>query len=215
MAIVCEQAKVVYIAVPKVACTSLKVFFYEINNRVNWPSHRLSHALVHGYPGYATPDYKAERLQNFTDYSKVAVIRDPVERVISAYKDKARPVVLEGKGLKKPLAEAGLPTDPDPTTFCKNIQQYSDICPVIHSHIKPYRCFLGSDISAFERLFKIEEISEMAEMMSAKLDRKVSVKKTNESRSIEKTKSVAFSDENRKCLRDFCEKDYQFLSEYY
>lgn len=215
MPIYCEAANIAYIAIPKVACTSTKVLFYEINNHTKWPSHRIPFSQVHGYPGYATPDLTLTHFDDMAGFTKVAIVRDPVSRVISAYYDKARSVVLESKGLKPALTKAGLTTDPSPTLFAENIQLYSDICPVIESHIRPYEKFIGSDLGKFDQIFKLEEIVKFIGFISDRLGRKVEMPTANVIGSKKVEKRTIFSDYDKQLIASFCQRDYDLLSTQY
>ena len=157
----------------------MKVFIYQINNSCNWPLNRVSFAQVHSFPGYETRSFSEADSHLSSDLRLIAFIRDPVARVISAYTDKARRLVLEAKGLSETLADAGLSIEPSPSEFAENIRQYCELCPVIDSHVRAYRSFLGNDLSIYDRIYRIDEIDQFAEEMSSLAKQQLNVPQSN------------------------------------
>jgi len=214
MSITCLPAKLVFFPIPKVACTSIKVMLYEINNHVEWRSVRIGFGQVHGYPGYRSLPFNTVGLEDLDDFAKIAVVRNPIDRAISAYRDKARKLVLEGTAFQKKLEEAGLPLEPDPDLFFSEIDQYFDCASVIKEHMRPFSYHLGLDLGYFDQIFKLEEMDELSAYVSDRLGKPAGVQASNSSkRSINTPKEI--SPKTMDKIVEFCEEDLNYLSDYY
>lgn len=214
MPIICQPAKMVFFPIPKVACTSLKVMFYEANNNVQWNSARLGFGQVHTLAGFGSLPFGATDLSEFDDYAKVAVVRNPINRALSAYRDKARRLVLEGTRAEEQLNKAGLPLEPSPELFFDEIDQYFECAPVIREHMRPYRYFLGDNTSYFKQIFRLEALDEFGAFFGKSLGKPVEMKSSNSSKkSVNAEKPI--SDATYKKIVGFCSDDLEYLSDYY
>ena len=90
---VLDQKRLVYISIPKVACTSIKTALFEQSSSLN--TGRESYMDIHKDSAtFCTHSLSTEQRK----YYKFAFVRNPLERLISCYKDKvARPVQHTGK----------------------------------------------------------------------------------------------------------------------
>ncbi len=214
MAIACPRAKIQFFPIPKVACTSIKVMIYEINNDLEWQRGRIAFGQVHAYSGYGSLPFAKKNLPDLGDYVPVAVIRNPVERALSAYRDKARSQVLAGTKSETLLRRAGLPMDPDPELFFEEIEQYFEYAPVIREHMRPFRYHLGDDLGYYKKIVKLEEMQKLSSYFSDALGWQVAPKSTNSSRkSVNADKVVSEKTLNK--IMDYCQDDIEFLKDYY
>ena len=92
--IVLEEHRLVFFAVPKVACTVFKQLFRRMSGYTNW--HKQNNDLPHNFRFNGLKmlrDYSAEvandMLTNRT-WTRAMFVRDPHERLLSAYLDKGR-----------------------------------------------------------------------------------------------------------------------------
>lgn len=123
MPVVSHSLRLVYLDVPKVGCTTLKVLFWELEHgrRFRTPrwvrllrraklNVRASAGNIHDTSGYRTWSFARCR-REFTipeGYSRLTVLRDPIDRVFSAWKSKARPGVFAARDEVEDLLNEGL-----------------------------------------------------------------------------------------------------------
>ncbi len=83
-----DHKRLVYISIPKVACTSLKIalFSRELENRDNKNEYMGIHRLATEYCHHQLP-------AGCRKYFKFAFVRNPFDRLVSCYADKARTAV--------------------------------------------------------------------------------------------------------------------------
>lgn len=214
MSIICLPAKLVFSPIPKVACTSTKVMLYEVSNAVEWRDARVGFGQVHGYPGYRSLPFSLDALAEYDSFAKFAIIRNPIDRAISAYRDKARELVLKGSKFEESLNKAGLPLEPDPELFFNEIDQYFECAPVIKEHMQAYSYHLGPDIGYYDRIFKLEDLDGLSDFVSERVGKAVVLQKSNSSqRSVNTAKAI--SEKTRQKVADFCSADLEYVSDYY
>ena len=214
MPTICSAANLIFFPIPKVACTSLKVLFYQINNSVEWRDTRLAYGQVHTLPGYGSLSYGATNLSDYGSFERIAVVRNPVERALSAYRDKARRVVLSGTVSETKLKSAGLPLEPNPELFFSEIEQYFECAPVIREHMRPFSYYLGENIGEINRVFRLEELDKLAEFVGQCLGKPIEMISSNSSKnSVNAPKPV--SEKALQMAADFVNEDISYLSEYY
>ena len=87
--------KVLYCEVPKVACTSWKVFFANISGKVDPKDYGKLYHLVHNTAYHPKIGFKyltnfsyEERLYRLKNYFKFLVVRNPFDKLLSAYENK-------------------------------------------------------------------------------------------------------------------------------
>ena len=83
--IVNDEYKVIFCYIPKVACTQWKLVFLALDNRTDVDDvHDDKHLHKFLFNDYSDEDIKV-RLQS---YFKFLFVREPLERLLSAYNDK-------------------------------------------------------------------------------------------------------------------------------
>ena len=162
MGAIIQKYRLFYASVPKVACTSLKRALFEVENGFGyrpfytngkrWHIHRLYRPIE------LTEALKAE----LHDYWRVAFVRDPLERFLSAYSN--RMVYHNQRSLsatdRANLKRHRLTDTPDIHTFINNFETYVSVCRDIKHHTRPMVEFLGTDPRYFHRLFRMSEMNE-------------------------------------------------------
>lgn len=178
MSVFLWDSKTSYIAVPKVACTSLKVMFFEIENKRPWERFRINGQDYHIhrlYPTLAWPDLPHARI---ADHARLALIRDPVKRALSCFSNRVvhhRELSVEKAGKK--LVDRDLPPDPSLALFLDRVQEYSDAVPSIRHHLRPMVDFLGHDAGYFAGIYPIERMDDFLAHLSQQLGMAVEVAK--------------------------------------
>ncbi len=207
--------KLLYIPIPKNACTSVKHAMYEIEF-----GNRFSSEFKEKYGYEDHHDYYKKRPGAFTGVSKLkmlghvtrfTVVRDPVERLISCYRNR----VLDLGDLESStftLNRMNLPAEPDINTFMLNLEGYRKANKSIEHHSRPQHEFLGGTIRYLDRVFPIEKLDELEEILKKyKPDLKMLKRKSGGS-------DVELSDISEKALQhtiEFYHKDYELLESFY
>ena len=159
-----------YNPVPKVACTSLKTLFFKIENGIDFIP------LVRNGIEYHIHDYYPSRPFNPLDNNlrqklwNFAVVRDPIERLISCYRNR---VVFYGQlsahNLGPEAIKAGCKPDPDIHQFIDGLENYIQYSAPVRHHLEPHTFFLGSDASYYDDIFQMDEMDKLIKQLSARL----------------------------------------------
>ena len=167
MSVILDEFKLSYIPVPKIACTSLKTMFFEVENGFPFKPFRAS-----GYPWWIHRFYESvpfEKLAHarMAGHRRIAVLRDPIRRLLSCYGNRVvhHRELSKGKA-RKPLKRAGLPFNPDLPTFIAHLAAYCEAVPSIHHHAMPMVTYLGRDPSYFARLYAMAQLDELVSNLS-------------------------------------------------
>lgn len=141
MPIILPEHKIAYYPTPKVGCSSVKSALYE---------------LAHGKPHEGTPEKpwvhdhyissEYERLEQPDSFYKFCIVRDPIDRLASAY--------LNRVVTYRELGE--VPSFPD---FVRSLERYRMSSPSIRHHTDGQWFFIGFDLGYFDRVFSFDEIN--------------------------------------------------------
>lgn len=207
--------KLIYIPIPKNACTSIKQALHEIEFGKPFNAAVDKNKLfseVHDYY-LKRPDAFTgkEELDARSGYTRFTVVRDPVERLISCYRNR----VLDLGDLSKSstaLRRKGLSSEPDLNTFVINLDQYRKISNSIEHHSRPQSVFLGGSIRYLDKIYRMKDLEALFNLLKEdKPDLTPRRRKTGGTKfGLEKLSEKAF----RKLLH-FYSDDYTLLTEYY
>lgn len=207
--------QLIYIPIPKNACTSVKQALHEIEfgNIFNtdlepYNEYQDVHDYYHKRPYAFT---SIEKLQKRTDAVRFAVIRDPVKRLISCYRNR----VVELGDLEKTssaLKSKGLPVKPDLNTFVLRLKAYRRANKSIEHHSRPQHTFLGNSLSYIDHIFLLKQMKAVEDML----------KKFKADLRIRKIKSGGvtyglqdLSEEALEFALTFYQKDYSLFDNYF
>ena len=198
MPIKSESLKLYYYDVPKIACTSLKTLFRNLDvakrDRVQ---HKLKSNVarvvnrfgliklpvapsIHQIPGYQAKSWKVAAPPP-GGYETLVVLRDPVSRIHSAWKNKVKQSVFSTRDELEDLANDGLSPNPDFGTFIDFFEQYRIISRAARVHTYPYSWHLGEDLDFFDHVFKLEEFEGLISFLSEKAGIELTVPYKNRS----------------------------------
>jgi hypothetical protein len=205
------NSKIGYFPIPKVACTSIKEFMYEVEYHEPFkPKGKIKH--VHTY---FQKRFSGEKLESY-NFSFV-VIRDPIKRFLSAYSNR----VTHHKELSQEFILSRFPQyaerlpfhNPSLQQFIDHIDTYMQIPPIQH-HIEPVSVHLTAEqLQQFSNIYPIENISSLEADLSAVLDCDVKF-----GRSQTGGRKFSLGELNLsqiETLLDFYAEDYQMLGEFY
>lgn len=209
------EQKLIYIPIPKNACTSIKHALHEIEfgKRFDTDLPEFSDYREHH-------DYYKKRSKAFTSVStlreqtnahRFALVREPVKRLLSCYGN--RVVDLGDLNLsRKKLERKGLSAEPDLNTFVMNLEAYRQANKKIEHHSRPQSRFLGGTIEYLDRIFTLAEIDDLLGMLR-EYDPGLDLRQ----RKTEGTK-VTLADLSEKALQHaitFYREDYKLLGSYF
>ncbi len=209
------EQKLIYIPIPKNACTSIKHALHEIEfgkrfdaDLPEFSDYREHHDYYKKRPSAFT---SVSTLQQRTDTTRFALVRDPVKRLISCYRNRVLDLGdLESS--REALEKEGLPINPDLNTFILNLAEYRDINNSIEHHSRPQYNFLGGTIDYLDHIFILRNISELEEMLQRfKSGLKLRQRKTGGT-------EVNLNDISGEALDvaiEFYKKDYELLGDYF
>lgn len=88
---VVDKHKLLFCYVPKVACTNWKRIILMLMGEIS-PSSNLHHLEIHNIASKTIPTLRKyavkDVVQRLNDYTKVLFVREPISRLVSAYRDK-------------------------------------------------------------------------------------------------------------------------------
>lgn len=158
--------RIAYFPVPKIANTSIKAAFYRIEEGRDWlPDPEASRELGRRYR--TKPMSPIER-RRAAGHWKFAVVRDPVERLLSAYQNR----VVELRDVARSSQSVTLArlfrvsVEPDIDEFIARLSTYRLISDRIRRHTNSQRHYLGRDLGYFDRVFRIGELDVLAGELS-------------------------------------------------
>jgi len=153
------DAKLAYFFVPKVACTSLKTMFFELENGHSFTPYAVNGKRKTIHSLYGTSLFADLKRREFQDYTRLALVRDPVARVVSCYKDKILKKNLLSKPLvRKKLKRRDLPTQPSISEFVTHLDVYRKVSPAIRHHSHSLCTHLGKNPDYFTQIFPFSDM---------------------------------------------------------
>lgn len=200
--------KLSYVSVPKVACTSVKHMFYEVENGREFQPFRAQEQPRHihntVYPGVPFNRLPHERI---ADHRRLALVRDPVRRFLSAYSNR----VLHHRELSEAkagaaLRELDLAPDPGLPEFVARLEDYREAAPQILHHTRPMTFSLGRDPGYYAALYDIGRIDDFVADVEAWLGVKVTMRRLQTGGP--KIGPEALSAAETRRVREFYTRDY-------
>lgn len=213
--IVLSEQKLIYIPIPKNACTSTKQVLHRIEFGREFDTTRPvndPYVDIHDYYKKRDGAFSGtEELKSAKDYNRFAIIRDPVERLISCYRNR----VIDLGDLKKDpgsIQKYKLSDTPDLNTFVLNLKIYRKANKSIEHHSRPQSAFLGDTLCYLDSVFRIEDLAGLQQFLKQFSPGLTFLKRKSGGTKVE------ISDLTPKALRvahRFYKKDYQLLKKYY
>jgi hypothetical protein len=213
--IVHREAGLIFHPIPKNACSTVKHLLFEMEFGRPFDCDRDGTGQIGQIHQYykARKDARAE-LEGSKELSgmfRFAIVRDPVKRLISCYRQK---VVDEGtlRTSEQALRTMHLSTDPDLDFFVLNLENYRKGNRNIRDHTLPQAACLGGSLDFFDRLYPIEAFAAVFEMLR-EFSPGLKMRRMNTS-----VAAVGLGDLSEPALKaaiEFYADDYGLLSEFY
>lgn len=211
------EHNIVFFSAPKVASSSIKKMLYEVifGHRFKVVQPDGSRLKIHGdFSG--TKRFLEIPKGKYDSWIKVTIVRDPVERIISAYTNKVFDLsLLTEKHVKREaLDRLELSFDPPLDYFLKNLERYRILSRTVMHHTDPFTVFLGHDLSYFDHVFKFNQLKELEAYISDRTGVAAKLPQPT-NRSKVKFHFEALDVQAKKCLLNYCSGDYALLKGYY
>lgn len=232
MAIVSQKLGMVYFDISKIASSSLKILLWEIENNRPYPSESKARRIAKRWFSKLSGDARATPKSLHNDfawlktkpfdpdaglsdgYHRFTVVRDPMQRLLSAWKDKVNQKQFSRRPAEiRDLRRAQLPLDPSFGEFIDNFDAYREISRPARIHATRYDWHLGPDLSVFDSVHQLEHMDVLMALFSERLGREVSMPRSNTSR--QETRSSALTDGQLNRLAEITAPDYALLGDLY
>lgn len=215
MVIAVDAHKLAYMALPKAGCSSVKEALARLDPAVTIPPEdQIDLFTWHGF--YPTVRFRPHRWKLYADCWRFCVVRDPLKRLLSVYTNR----VLQHRDTmnSRKLRNGGeefihLSRDPDADTFFQNLEDYKRAASSIKHHSLQAQLFLGPDLTDYNRVYRTEELSDLAWDLSLLTRQAVSMPRRN--RSEERLTLDDLKGETIDAIRPFLEEEYAFLKDFY
>jgi len=205
----------VYIPITKCACTSVKRALYELEHQRPYqptPDSESNGLSIHGFYNQREDLWTSvARLRSMQGVVRFAVVRDPVEKLVSCYRHR---VVGQGclHRVQRAVNRRGLPLDPDINTFCLNLPGYRKASGSIRHHSRHQSDFLGGTLDYLDRIFPLERLEQLQEMLSEKFPGTVIPKENSSSG---ESGLADLTEEALNAAIGYYRKDYKLLQDLY
>ena len=224
MAVVNHRSRIVYVILPKAACTSIMTLFFVLDGGVVPPGpaspSRLARLFgrkpekpfsIHQIAGYLTTEFIATEPVP-EGYSRVCTVRDPLSRLHSAWSNK---VGVRARGSERPgLEAAGLPTDPTFGEFIDNYRRYRKVSRPARIHTMPLAWHLGPSLIWYDHVFQLEDLARFEGYVSERIGGEP-VRVPRENKSNAAPRRLGFGQRQVDRTRDILAPDYALLADRY
>jgi hypothetical protein len=222
MSVVSRRARLVYVVVPKAACTIVKTMLYDLDvGGDRRPKQGLRDRLlgrpapgptsIHQIDGYVTRPFDSAGVPE--GFARFAVLRDPLSRLHSAWSNKTGSGPFEQRGETGAILAAGLPVDPTFGEFLEGYERYRALSVPAAVHTRPLRWHLGDDLGWFDRLFRLEAIADLEPWVSERAG--VPVRLARENRGAPAGRALGLEDHHIDLARRILADDYALLAGLY
>lgn len=212
MAIAVAAHKIAYMALPKAGCSTVKAALAQIDPAITMPScETMDVNTWHGF--YPTRRFRPHRWEAYTDYFRFAVVRDPVDRLLSVYTNRVVDLKDLHNSRKITRGIVNLPSDPDPDFFFANLAAYCGASSVIKHHCLGAGLFLGPKPLRYDRIYRTQELSDLADDLASISGRPVTLRRENQSMTRLALDDLKFA--TVRAIREFLDAEYRLLSDYY
>ena len=195
---------------PKVLTSSLRYFVFELEYGVEYSKR---HPAVSGrtpHQMYPNKLFRREAHLSDSQVCKVALVREPISRFRSAYRDKVSKVRggprISAQWVRAEKMGFARPSSAD--DLVNNFEIYLNLIPALERHTRPQTDWLGEDPAIFDYIYPIHRIGAFQELLSSLLGRPVKIPHRHKS-DYDETDSL--SEDSLSFLSKFYRSDYEFI----
>lgn len=206
--------KIVYMAVPKAACTSVKAAMALIDDNVELSRAELERDEHHVHDIYGTERFRQRLWTRYVDdgWWRFSVVRDPLKRLLSVYTD----IILDRQSLPRSRnlrARPDIPKAPDPDYFFQNLELYMSLSSIVKHHALPSSLFIGPKPFQFSKIYTVEQLDDLRFDLAARTGKAVEIPHFNSSGS--KLSFDELKPVTREVIRAYLAPEYQHLDAFY
>lgn len=215
MTIIIAKKKLAFFSIPKVACSSIKTALFEVENGFPFQPFFANGVYCHIHSA-AYPSRSFAFFQNIdlSDYLKLALVRDPVERFLSCYSNRVGYYrELSAQHLGPEVMKTGLTPDPTVHEFVEYLDAYVKASYSISYHVAPMVRYLGTDREFYNRVFKFSEIEQLRQTLSDYVKAEVVFPRLQTGG--EKISPDALSAAEVNKIKEFYAEDYDVYGDYF
>lgn len=203
------RGKLAYFPVPKVGCSSIKTALYQY--------HQQREFRPENYDGKHVHDYWQQRTLPIDSYEKtVIVVRDPIERFLSAY---ASRVLDHGETNRNAVEKQSawllntLPHfKPNLTQFIEHLDVYLQVPSILH-HCQPLSELVNHDLSQFSHVVTIRDMASLQTLFSETVGKDIVIPHQHVGKN--KVSLGELSRPQIDKLLQFYDQDYELLAPWY
>jgi len=157
---------ITYVSAPKVACSSLKTLFFDIENQAPFPEFTGNGRVWSVHDVYNSRAFDALPHDEIAAYRRFTVVRDPIARLLSCYSNR---VVFYGElsaeHLSPQAIAEGATPDPDLCQFVDRLRLYRLHSPSIYHHSEPLCAYLGRDPGYYEQVYGMDGLADFVALL--------------------------------------------------
>ncbi|WP_394242594.1 sulfotransferase family 2 domain-containing protein [Vibrio astriarenae] len=198
-----------YFPMPKTACSSVKLALYEQKYGVEYDKARHEERHVHEY-------WSREMVPMASVSNSFIVVRDPIERFLSAYANRVMDHrELHPNAIKRacPWLAQTLPQfKPNLTQFIRHLEHYM-LVPTIEHHCQPLSWQVNHDLTQFSQVIPLENIGAVQQLLQQATKSKIKIPKAHKGKNTVGLDKL--NEEQLEKLLQFYADDYALLSPWY
>ena len=216
MPVILPDLKIAYFALPKAASTSVKLALWHALHGEPWTGTTEDiHAQFRIYP------LKPEDSDGLEDYFKFTVVRDPIDRLLSAYHNRVwqhhdlelrRPKTFMRK-IDWRIRFPWFQPYPNPDDFFTGLSGYQERSYSIWHHTIPANRFTGPDLGWFDAVYRIEDLAWLEPELAKRSGHEIPLRERQNSG--QGLSFAALAPETRSFLRNYTATEYDLVADYY
>ncbi|MEO0939914.1 MAG: sulfotransferase family 2 domain-containing protein [Pseudomonadota bacterium] len=213
MAIILKKYDLSVLLAPKAASTTIKhVAFFIENGRPFEPYYANSrHRQVHQL--YHSRLFKFEKELVDWNASVFAVIRDPIERLLSCHANRVLELnELDKVQLTEADVEKGVVARPDFETFVAHLGRYRQLSDKIRHHSLPLERFLGGRADRYTGVFDCADLTGFWDMLRTRVGRLPEIPRDQRSAAAVKARTITRATLAR--IQELFAKDYDVFGKF-
>lgn len=215
MPIKLEHYNLVYFPVPKIASSSFKstCYFVKHGKDFNVGSERGGLTLSGHAPGWRAQAFDKKELDSLGDYEKIVIVRDPIERIVSAFWNRVfvHKDLSEEKLGKNVFREMSVRPNPRLVDFSEKIDIYRAMSSSVRWHTNLISYFIGNDLGVYDHVFHMSEIKNLYDFMRKKTGLPINFSKRNSTPGDHNRYMTPEVVEN---IKVYAEADFKLLNNY-